>query len=186
MNIKKIILATVMMSCYLSQITAQVNFGLKGGINFDNFMLKNAKEQLTFENVSGWQAGALLQFNIPAVGVSIQPELLYTASKAYINEKANSIYYFEVPVNLQWGINLKVVRPYIQGGPYFGYALKTDGECFKDNISRYDWGVALGAGIEIWKFQLSGRYQWGLQNISDKADFDLKINRFNLSLGFLF
>ena len=183
---KKMFFSIVMMLCFISQINAQVSFGLKGGLNFDDFKLKNAKEQLTIENVSGWQAGALLQFKIPGTGIGIQPELLYTVSRANINEKANSIHYFEVPLNLQLGLNLVVIRPYIQGGPYFGYALKTDGEWFKDKINKYDWGVALGAGIEIWKFQFSGRYQWGLQNVSDRSEFELKNNRFNLSLGFLF
>ena len=186
MNIRKIILTIVMMACCMSQITAQVKFGLKGGIDFDNFRLKDNKEQLTLENVSGWQAGALFQINIPKTGIGIQPELLYTVCRANINEKENSIHYFEVPVNLQLGINLVVIRPYIQGGPYFGYALKTDGEWFKDKINKYDWGFALGAGLGIWKFQFSGRYQWGLQNVSDRADFELKKNKLNLSLGFLF
>ena len=185
---KKIILVVVVMACYLSQINAQVNFGIKGGVNFDKFKFdEDAKKQLTLENVSGWQAGALLQIKIPVIGVGVQPELLYTVSKTNIDSKENSIHYFEVPVNLQWGLNLAVVRPYLQGGPYFGYALKCEGDKFKDHINKIDWGVALGAGIDIWKFQLSCRYQWGLHNVSNEADFkELKNNKLSLSLGFLF
>ena len=184
---KKIVLAVVMMAFCVSQMNAQINFGLKGGLNFDNFKLENAKEQLTLKNASGWQAGALLQIKVPVLGIGLQPELLYSVSKTNINNEANSIHYFEVPVMLQWGLNLVLVRPYLQGGPYFGYALKTDGPKFKDNISKSDWGIALGAGIEIWKFQFSGRYQWGLQNVTSKAtDFDLNNRKFNLALGFLF
>jgi len=184
---KKIILVMVMMACYLSQINAQVHFGLKAGLNFDNFKMKNVKiDPPTLKNSSGWQAGALLQFKVPVVGLGVQPELLYTVCKTNIDQATNKIHYFEVPVNLQWGLNLLLVRPYLQGGPYFGYALKSDGTWFEDKINKFDWGIALGAGVEVWKLQLSGRYQWGLQNVTKVTDFDLKNRRFNLSLGFLF
>ena len=183
---KKIILAMVIAACLISQINAQIHFGLKGGVNFVNFEIKDAPANLNFENSTGWQAGALLQLKIPGSGVAFQPELLYTVSRATVNERANSIHYFEVPLNLQLGLNLVLFRPYIQAGPYFGYAVNTDGDNFKDSINKFDWGIGAGGGLEIWKFQLEARYSWGLQNISSVREFELINNRFTLSLAILF
>jgi len=185
---KKIILAVVLMAFSMSQMNAQIRFGIKGGLNFDKFKFdENAKKNLKPENASGWQAGALLLIKVPVVGIGIQPELLYTVCKTTITNETNSIHYFEIPIMLQWGLDLKVIRPYLQGGYYFGYALNSKGNVFKEKkCDKNDHGIALGAGIDIWKLQLGARYQWGLTDVSNVTDFKLKNNRFNLSLGFMF
>jgi len=182
---KKIILAILVTACSISQINAQFKFGLKAGANFNNVKVKEAPATLKVDNLTGWQAGALLQIKIPAVGIAVQPELLYTARKFKIDEEKSGINYFEVPINLQLGLNLVLLRPYLQAGPYFGYVLNADGENFKDKIDKFDWGIGLGGGLEIWKLQLDARYSWGLQNVSAK-DFQIKNNRFTLSLAYLF
>ena len=181
---KKIILSIMVMACFMSQIDAQVRFGIKGGVNFDSF--KDAKSELSVKNSTGWQAGVLMQIKIPVVEMGVQPELLYTVLNAKVNDASNSIHYFEVPLNVRLGLNLLLVRPYFMGGPYFGYALKLDGKAFKDNIEKFNWGIGLGGGVEIWKFQLDARYAWGLQDVSRVQDFKMKNNSFRLSLGFLF
>ena len=187
---KKVILSIMMMACFTSLINAQIKFGIKGGVNFENFKLEDARNQLTLDNAIGWQAGILLQAKIPGIGLGVQPELLYTAKKADIkiiqgSNETNSIRYLEVPLNVLWSINLVVVRPYLIGGPYFCYALKSEGSVFETQINKFDWGIGLGGGVEIWKLQLGARYSWGLQDVS-KADFELKNNKFTLSLGILF
>lgn len=186
---KKIILTFAMVACYMSLIHAQVHFGIKGGVSFENFKLKGNDYALS--NSSGWHVGALLQFKVPVVGIGLQPELLYTAKKANVNSanvnsETNRIHYFEVPVNVLWKFNLVVVRPYLQAGPYFSYAVDSKGGLFHAHVNKFDWGVGLGAGVELWKLQLSGRYAWGMQNISKENNFKLRNNTFNVSLAFLF
>ena len=187
---KRRIVLVVMMACCMSQVDAQVRFGIKGGVNFENFSYKNAQEELTIDNSVGWQAGALLQFKIPVVEIGVQPELLYTVKKADVKDgvknESNSIHYFEVPLNVQWGFNLAFIRPYVMAGPYFGYAVEFGGDVFKSHIDRFDWGIGLGAGIELWKLQLGARYSWGLQNVSGVKEFEMKNNTFTLSLALLF
>ena len=187
---KKIILSIAVMACLMSQINAQVKFGIKGGLTFDNFKLKDAPT-VSFDNAVGWQAGILLQAKIPVIGLGVQPELLYTVNKANVEKiggssESNSIHYFEVPLNVRLGLNLLLIRPYLLGGPYFGYALKTEGSVFKSDINKFDWGIGLGGGVEIWKLQLGARYSWGLQEVSKAPDFKMKNNTFSLSLGILF
>ena len=182
---KKIVLIVMMAFC-MSQIDAQVRFGIKGGVNFENFNYKHAREELTIDNSIGWQAGALLQFKIPVVGMGVQPELLYTVRKAEVDNKSNSVHYFEVPLNVQWGFDLVIIRPYVMAGPYFGYAVQFNGDVFKSHIDKFDWGVGLGAGVELWKFQLGARYSWGLQNVSGMEEFEMKNNTFTVSLALMF
>ena len=182
---KKIILTMMIVACCISYINAQAHFGIKGGVNFENFKMKNASESLTLDNVVGWQAGILLQAKIPVIGLGVQPELLYTVKKANLDNKSNNIHYFEVPLNVRWGFNLLLVRPYLMGGPYFSYALKTEGTVFNTQINKFDWGIGLGGGVEIWKLQLGARYSWGLQDVGVK-EFKMKNNTFTASLGFLF
>ena len=172
----------MVLACWTSKIDAQVKVGIKGGLNFDDFVLKNAPDELKFDNSTGWQAGFMLRATIPAVGIGIQPELLFSVRKA--GDDGN-ISYLEVPVNLRWGFNLIVIRPYITAGPYFRYAANFNGNFSKNHLERFDWGLGLGGGVEIWKFQLGLRYSWGMQDVS-KEEFEIKNNAFSLSLGYFF
>ena len=185
---KRIVLVVMLAFC-MSQADAQVRFGIKGGVNFENFNYKNANEELTIDNAVGWQLGALLQFQT-SVGMAVQPELLYTVKKAEVKDglknEPNSIHYFEVPFNLQWGFNLAFIRPYVMAGPYFGYAVEFGGDTFKSHIDRFDWGIGLGAGLELSNLQLGAYYSWGLHNVSSVKEFEMKNNTFTLSLAILF
>jgi len=183
---KKIILSVVVLACFLSQTNAQIKFGIKGGVNFDKFNYTDVKSNST----TGWQAGVLLQVKVPGIGIGIQPEALYTVRnmEAY-NAKGsskNNIHYLEVPVNVQWGLDLVLLRPFLMFGPYFCYAVNIKGDVLKDRINKFDWGIGLGAGLDIWKLQFGARYTWGLQNVSSVKDFDMKSNSFKVSLGYLF
>jgi hypothetical protein len=167
---------------FAGSISAQLRFGVKAGVNFSEF---NSKVQAvrTSDNGTSWQVGLASQFKIPLIGLGIQPELLYSVNKG----EDNSIGYFHVPVNLRWQpLPIPFIKPVILVGPYFGYAVNFKGfDNIKDDIKRFDWGIGLGGGIEIWKLQIEGRYNWGLQNIGAK-DFDLKNNVFTLSAIYFF
>ena len=181
---KKIILSMMMTVCFLNLIHAQVNFGLKAGINFANFDYKDAN--LKIENSTGWQTGILLQVQDPVLGLGIQPELLYTVINGNVDHHSNSIHYFRVPVNLYKSFNLVMIRPFIEAGPYFSYALNFVGTVFDSRIDKFDWGIGLGAGVGISKLLIGARYSWGLQDVSSMKEFEMKNNTFCLSLALLF
>ncbi len=50
------------------------------------------------------------------------------------------------------------------------------------------WGYQLGAGVEVWKFGVDARYEWGLNNVSEgkikDAEFTRKSNMFTLALTY--
>jgi hypothetical protein len=179
---KKILLMFVAL-LFAGIVNGQLRFGVKAGVNFSKF---NTEEQTLKTEGAAWQIGLVSQLKIPLIGLGVQPELLYSINKG----KDNSIGYFNVPINLRWQpLPIPLIKPIILVGPYFGYAVNMKG-FKKENINRFDWGIGLGAGVEIWKLQIEGRYNWGLQNINslkDAAkDFDIKNNLFTLSATYFF
>jgi hypothetical protein len=177
---KKILLILIAFM-FIGNVHAQLRFGVKAGVNFSKF---NTQEQALNANGTAWQVGLASQFKIPLVGLGIQPELLYSVNQG----KGNSIGYFTVPINLRWQpLPIPFVKPIILAGPYFGYAVNFKGLGNNEkNIQRFDWGIGLGAGVEIWKLQIEGRYNWGLQNLALNNLSSLKNNVFTLSAIYFF
>jgi hypothetical protein len=99
-----------------------------------------------------------------------------------------------LPVSVQMGMDLILLRPFIQVAPYIGYTLSAsnDVDNLKFNAKEFKYGIGLGAGIDIWKLQVSGRYNWELSSV---ADFEWdgiesvkggKNKGFELSVAFFF
>jgi hypothetical protein len=184
---KKILLILVAFM-FVGSIHAQLRFGIKAGVNFSEF---NTEVQELQKNGTAWQVGLASQFKIPLIGLGIQPELLYSVNQG----NDNSIGYFTVPLNIRWQpLPIPFIKPVILVGPYFGYAVSFKGfDSIKDDINRVDWGIGLGGGVEIWKLQIEGRYNWGLQNLGKKikdidqiGNISLKNNVFTLSAIYFF
>jgi hypothetical protein len=152
---------------------AKVRVGVKGGLNFSSF----SADYISFSNRTGWHAGAMMNISFP-FGLTLQPELLYSF-KGVNNvsliglydgghpnpRKGISIGYVELPVDLQWGIKLPLLRPYLSLTPYASYAINSDTSI--DDIKKWDGGIGVGAGIDIWKLQLSVKYFWGFGNVTE-------------------
>ena len=87
--------------------------------------------------------------------------------------------YVEVPLQLQWGIDLVMLRPYAFVEPFAGYAVtgskvinsqkaKID---FDNAKSRLEYGLGVGAGLEFMsKVQLSFKYFWNFENAQSFAE----------------
>jgi hypothetical protein len=176
----KKVLVMLVTCLFIGNIHAQLRFGVKAGVNFSKF---NSEEQVLQQEGSAWQAGLVSQFKIPLVGLGIQPELLYSINKG----DDQSIGYFTVPLNIRWQpLPVPVIKPVILVGPYFGYAVNFKGfNNIQDDIKRFDWGIGLGAGVEIWKLQIEGRYNWGLQDLY-KALENLKNRVLTISAIYFF
>ena len=180
-------------------------FGIKGGLNFNSLEDINLKGVKNFDigNSTGFNAGILYKIKIPLVGLAIQPELIYSQTNSSINTEIAGLSNLNgdlkigtlmLPVGLQWGIDLVLFRPFIQAVPYIGYTVNTQNKItnLNWNVDKFKYGVGLGAGLDIWKLQISGRYNWDL---GDVAEFEWKgvdtfkggkNKGFELSLAILF
>ena len=180
-------------------------FGIKGGLNFNSLEDINLRGVKDFDigNSTGFNAGILYKVKIPLVGLTIQPELIYSQTNSSINTGLEGVSNLNgdlkigtlmLPVGLQWGIDLMLFRPFIQAVPYIGYTVNTQNKItnLNWNVDKFKYGVGLGAGLDIWKLQISGRYNWDL---GDVAEFEWKgvdtfkggkNKGFELSLAILF
>ena len=76
---------------------------------------------------------------------------------------------FEVPIQLQWGPDLVAFRPYGFVEPFIGYQVSANGKgeakSFNDQLQKTEYGMSLGAGLDIWKIQVSAKYFWNFGSV---------------------
>ena len=166
-----------------SEISAQ-KYGIIGGATFTSMqnIEKSAK--------TGFNIGATAQLKLP-LGFSVQPSLIYNSKAAQVGGDAlaasMNVGYLELPVSVQWGPDLLLFRPFLEVTPFVGYAVnstfKTEAlnqatiiknEWNSFNMNRFAYGLGLGGGIEVWRFQVICRYNWNFGPLFD-ADGSLNI-----------
>ena len=97
---------------------------VKAGLSYSNLDLNSKIGDLASSfkigNYTGYHFGLGFQTG-KTLGFSLQPELLYNVKGSKLNDNISwTMNYLEVPVNIQWGPDLVVCRPYIMASPYVG------------------------------------------------------------------
>ena len=164
---------------------AKIRLGVKGGLNFAKLSYSGDQSLAgTINNRTGWHIGGMMNVGLP-LGFSLQPELLYSSKGA----DGATIGYVEIPVDVQWGITLPFVRPYVSVTPYVSY--KTNNSEKLTNLNSWDGGIGVGAGVDVWKLQVAVKYMWGLgkavdavSNIPNGSSFSAKNRNIMVSVGF--
>lgn len=170
-----IIAAIALLAFSVSASAIGGRFGVTAGMNFNSTKIDDIK----METQAGWNLGVTYNLDLP-FGLSLQPSLVYSQKGAIygvegaelINQKVGSI---NVPISVQWGPDLIVARPFIDVTPYVGYSLfnkvdlmdvvKGDGE------NAFDYGLGVGAGLNVWKLQVIVRYNWNFGVLGNLNDF---------------
>lgn len=168
--------ALILMSAAAS---AQTKWGVTAGMNFNTAKISDVR----LEAKAGWNVGVSCLVDLP-LGFSVQPSLVYIQKGAdysvidalSMEQKVGSI---NLPVSVQWGPDLIVARPFLDVTPYLGYSLmnKLEGglaSVIKGETSlknAFEYGVGVGAGINVWKVQAIVRYNWNFGTLGNLADF---------------
>jgi hypothetical protein len=174
----KRLFATVLAALALCCISAsaQAKWGVTAGLNFNTSKFS----EIDVKAKTGWSAGATCLVDLP-LGFSIQPSLLYHQKGANItNEVAQNMGFIELPVSVQWGPDLLVFRPFLDVTPYIGYALSNEVTTsladFKfsswQGKERFEYGLGIGAGINVWKLQVIARYNWNFGSLYNVEGWD--------------
>lgn len=168
--------ALILMSAAAS---AQTKWGVTAGMNFNTAKISDVR----LEAKAGWNVGVSCLVDLP-LGFSVQPSLVYIQKGAdysvidalSMEQKVGSI---NLPVSVQWGPDLIVARPFLDVTPYLGYSLMNKlegglagvikGEASLKNA--FEYGVGVGAGINVWKVQAIVRYNWNFGTLGNLADF---------------
>jgi len=192
---------------FAGSVNAQARIGMKMGYNFGGVMadFTGRSEDLkptdagypnNFQNRSGFQGGLIVDCPINDV-LAIQPGVRF-AMQGFIDEYRSggssgakvsrifSLYYLQVPVNVQYRYNIaEETNLLFQAGPYAGFGLfarqtlirggktqdldsKLKKLTFgpgKDIQNRFDFGIGAGVGIEFVRFQFILGYDFGLAKI---------------------
>ena len=172
---KKILLIAAVLFAGLTAADAKSGFGVKAGMNFSSV------KDISAGSHTGFQAGLAYNLDLP-LGFSVQPSLNYSVKGANfglegISTSDFSIGYLEAMASVQWGIDLLVLRPFLDLSPYVGYGINGGGDLENlwnsESLNKLECGVGLGAGIDIWHFQVVCRYNWnfgGLMKTSEMVD----------------
>ena len=187
-----------MLSIFLLAGTAKAesnvsfHFGLQGGLSMASIPGSE------IQNNAGWHAGIAFLLKLPHY-FSIQPSAIFSNVNAriagtgqrYVDNKIS------VPVAIQWGPDLGFVRPFVQCVPTANFQLRSKQftdfqeawQDVKSSMSACRFAMGAGLGLDIWKFQISARYNWNFDRISDTDIAELNglmLNNVIVSLLFFF
>lgn len=163
-------------------LAAQSKIGVIGGFTSSDSNVKN----FDTKSVSQYHAGLTVQIPL-FLGLSIQPSIQYQVKGTKLDQVQSGssfsvdtkVGYLEVPVAIQYGLDLALLKPYVFAEPFVGYGISCEAkqnglnqtvETLKNkweeaNISRLEYGLGLGAGIDIWRIQVSARYFWNFGSL---------------------
>lgn len=182
---------------------AQLDFGVKAGINFNSdsfqFSDNNIKEVVDTKSKMGYHVGIWTRIKVPVIGLYIRPELVYTALRSEITNKTlgSTDYNFQkidIPVLIGKKF-LGVANVFV--GPSFQYII--DGDLKWDVVKEvksdgFTVGMQLGAGVELGKIGLDVRWERGFSDTESKAilkaggegKFDTRVNQIIVGLSYKF
>jgi Outer membrane protein beta-barrel domain len=184
---KKVLLTLITIFAINGVASAQMRFGVKGGLNLANISISPSQTGVEPKSIISFHAGIVLDAPL-SESISIQPNLLFSQkgykasfaiSTTSIEGKA-TINYLEIPINVVYHATEALS---IGAGPYLGYALSgtstttttTNGQSktdtkdadFDKDIKRLDFGLNVTAGYEVIEgLIVSANYSLGLANIN--------------------
>jgi len=165
----------------------EYHYGIVAGQNITTIKTPKTTSQ---DVITGWMVGLAMQVVRPD-GFVFQPELLYSQKGCITEDRYQyNVDYVEVPVKLMYRLYLAEIKPFAFVSPYAAYAFKiTPNGDFNSNdsdqIYKFDAGIGVGAGFDIWKAQLSFRYSWGFTQVLNEVT-PMRNKVFTISVGYLF
>ncbi|MCW9708501.1 porin family protein [Fodinibius salsisoli] len=181
---KKLLLSVLLLSGFIcfSATNAHAQLGIKAGFNSANFNDTDA----SLDSRSGFTAGLTYDFGIPMSPITIQPGVFYAQKGAKFSgegaETTTRLDYIEIPVVAKFDFILDnpMLTPHVFFGPYMGFNINAEQEGsagetsgsadISDEVKGTDFGVVVGAGADITKFNVGVRYSAGLSNAFEEGD----------------
>lgn len=180
----------LMSLCFGESLSAQ-NLAVVGGANFYSTNIK----EINSKTMTQWHLGIAYKFDLP-VGFEMQPTLLYNVKGANLKftDVDLSVGYLELAASVQWGVDLILFRPFIDVSPFIGYGLNGGGNLktlWDEHGKRFEYGVGLGGGLQVWRFQLAAKYNWNFGSLMkgdglEGAFKDANFSGTTLSVAFFF
>ena len=188
---KKIIFACFLLTLVTKNSQAQLQFGLKGGVNYNSDSFESVSNDVLngAKTKTGIHTGLWLRAKLPVIGFYIRPEIVYTE----LNNSVNYESPFSAPKTTDFKFR-KIDVPVLIGkkflgignvfaGPSFQYILSSDFELNdlrEVSTESFSLGIQLGAGIELGRLGIDLRWERGLSKTEtvfvDNTIFDINFN----------
>lgn len=166
-------------------VSAQVRFGVKGGVDLAKLSFKN--DVFNSTNRTGWFVGPTLNIPIPLPGMSIDLSALYNQRESKIDlyyspmsssdtRQVNTLKTKQiiVPLALRYSVYLgSDFSIFAFGGPQLGFVIGDKEQNLTDDnaaiwrLKNSAFSVNVGAGITLSKFQLSANYNVGVSKTGE-------------------
>jgi opacity protein-like surface antigen len=201
---------------FSSQSYAQI-IAVQGGLNLSNMMEKDDDETYSddYNTKPGFHLGVTAEFPLSDAN-SFQTGLLVSTKGMKIDESDDfgsyevtaNLVYLEIPLLFKKSFELNGGNKFFGAvGPYIGYGVagtiksKVDfmgeteedeedinwGSDDEDDIKPFDFGLSIGAGLEVNSFLFGISYDYGLANMAIDTDngYMLQNRVIKFSLGYL-
>lgn len=231
---KKVLIFLFTMMSVISasaQLGEKTTFGLRTGIGFGGFTSSEAYSLIGGTKDSNWNMSnkRKVTYNVGAIvdipvyrkwGLSVQAGLWFTeknnkfegvnshSSSTWRNNEFKAMY-LQLPMQLGYHYNFKIVNVQALFGPYVEYRVNdgtsiadyslhggthAENDAFFDEDNKLSYGLAFGVGAEYRHMYLGLKYDLGLTNYYDgsnedrkaKDELTLKGNMFSIILGWNF
>ncbi len=161
MIMKKAISIIAVVAAFVMAVPAQaqVQFGVKAGLNVNKVSLNDVGTTLDGENRTGFFAGITADFTLPMVGFGADVSVLYdnkVAGTSVGDKEVNkTLHYIDIPINVKYTIGFSsLASVYVATGPQFAFnvgdrswALSELNSNWELKTSEFSWNV--GAGITV-------------------------------------
>ena len=182
---KKIFLLFVMAGSFAAA-QAQINIGVKGGLNVANVGGSDVEDN---KAKLGFHLGGLV--NVPVTEkFSVQPELVFSAQGVKFDGDAKvNMNYLNIPILAKYTTQSGF---FAETGPQLGFLLsaknKVDGEStnVKDYFKKTDFSWALGIGyLSQSNIGVNARFNFGLSKLDEDGEVKMFNRVFQIGLFYL-
>ncbi len=177
---------------FLSSASAQVKFGVRGGLSStdlkpSSFLITNQSTAEAFtlstkEADYGYHVGIFLQAG--GDKLFIQPEVLFNSSSVNYSlesggagELVTNVFnetYHNIDIPIMLGFKMGPLR--LQGGPVGHVHIDssselTDFQGYEEQFKTFTYGFQTGIGLDFWKFVLDVKYEGNFSKFGDHFNF---------------
>lgn len=182
---------------FSSEAKAQIDFGLKGGLNVTDISLSN--EVLDASNRTGFYIGPTVKFTIPIVGLGIDASALYDYRSAKLldengyEEITVKQQQITIPINLRYGFGLgDLASLFIFAGPQFGFNVGGDLDDIDWEWKDTNFSINVGLGVMLVNhLQINANYNIACGKTgefiwSSASHYNAKYNSWQIGLAYYF
>lgn len=162
------LLAMIVTMTAANNASAQIKFGLKGGVNVTDMSLSSSVFDAS--NRTGFFVGPTIKVQLPLVGLGIDASALYDQREAKIKvgntttKETLRSQAINVPINLRYGWGLSsLANIFLFAGPQFGFNVGDKDQKITESstwsVKNSNFSLNFGAGVTLLShLQLTANY----------------------------